>query len=97
MGDLIRSGTPKGPASVLSTESTILEIKLKIKSTPSSGGSVLGTLKPIWMKAQESEVRIKWLRSMLDRDLVLRDVLQFGQIIEEKLRVESSKENELGR
>ena len=27
MGDLLRSGTPKGPASVLSTESTIVELK----------------------------------------------------------------------
>ena len=34
---------------------------------------------------------------MLERDLVLRDILKFGQIIEEKMRAESSREGEIGR
>ena len=83
------SGLPKVPASVLSTESTIIKLKLKIRSTPSDGGTVLGIIKPIWIKALESEVRISWLRDMLERDLVLKDIFQFGQIIEEKLRAKS--------
>ena len=39
----------------------------------------------------------KWLKDMLERDLVLRDIMRFSQIIEEKLRAESSREEELGR
>ena len=97
MGELRTTGAPKVPVSVLSTESTLLELKLKIRSTPANGGTVLGIMKPVWLKALESEVRVRWLRDMLDRDIILRDVLQFGRIIEEKLRVESSKENEIGR
>ena len=75
---------------------TLLELKLSITSTP-DGGSVLGIVKPIWQKAAESELRIKWLGDMLDRDLVIRDVMRFGQIIEDKFRTESSKEEEIGR
>ena len=88
---------PKVPVSVLNTESTLVEIKLKINSTPNSGGQVLGILKPIWQKTQESEMRLNFLESMLERDIVLRDMLKFGQIIGEKLRAESSREEELGR
>ena len=97
MGESIPSETPRMPVSVLSTESTIFEIKLKINSTPVIGGSVLGILKPLWQKAQESEMRIGFLKKMLERDIVLRDILKFGQIIEEKLRAESSRDEELGR
>ena len=94
----MRTRSPGMPASVLSTESAILEAKLKINSTPdSNGGSVLGILKPLWLKALESEMRISFLKKMLERDLVLRDILKFGQIIEEKLRTESSRNEELGR
>ena len=84
-------------ASVLNTESIILESKLKINSTPRDGGSVLDILKPFWQKALESEMRISFIKNMLDRDLVMRDVLKFGRIIEEKLRAESSRDEELGR
>ena len=80
------SGSPRMPASVLSTESTILEAKLNINSTPNGGGSVLGILKPLWLKALESEMRISFLKNMLDRDLVLRDIL--------KIRSNHRRENE---
>ena len=83
--------TPNVPASVLYTDSTLLELKLKINSTPDNGGSVLGILKPIWQKAIESELRVNWLRDMLERYLILRDVMKFGQVINEKLRTELSK------
>ena len=85
------------PASVLYTESAIIESKLKINSTPKDGGSVLGILKPLWQKALESELRIDFIKNMLERDLVMRDMMKFGQIIEEKLRAESSRDEELGR
>ena len=86
------------PVSVLSTESTILQTKLIINSTPEDeGGSVLGILKPLWLRALESEMRIGFMKKMLERDIVLRDILKFGQIIEEKLRTESSRNEELGR
>ena len=88
---------PNMPASVLHTESTILEVRLKINSTPDVGGSVLGILKPYWQKALESEMRIEFLKNMLDRDIVLRDMLKFGQIMGEKFRTQSSKEEELAR
>ena len=91
------TGSPKVPASVLGTDSTILEIKLKINSTPDRGGTVLGIVKPIWQKVLESEKRVSWLGDMLERDLILRDVMKFGQILEEKLRTESSRSDELGR
>ena len=97
MGEPKTTGPPKVPASVLCTESTIVELKLKINSTPDIGGNVLGIVKPVWQKALESEVRTSWLRKMLERDLVLRDILKFGQIIEEKMRAESSREGEIGR
>ena len=64
MGDCTPPRNPNGPASVLNTESTLLEIKLKIKSTPDIGGSVLGIIKPVWQKTMESEQRISWLKEM---------------------------------
>ena len=86
------------PVSVLSTESTILQTKLSINSTPEDeGGSVLGILKPLWLRALESAMRISFMKKMLERDIVLRDILKFGQIREEKLRTESSRDEELGR
>ena len=75
MGEPTRPGPPKVPASVLCTESTIVELILKINSTPDIGGTVLGIVKPVWQKTLESEVRTSWLQNMLDRDLVLRDIL----------------------
>ena len=60
--------TPNMPASALLTDSTFIELKLKINSTPETGGSVLGIAKPVWQKALESEMRISWIKDMLDRD-----------------------------
>ena len=97
MGSPTTPGYSNLPSSVLNTDNTIIELKLRIDSTPSQGGSVLGILKPVWQKTMESELRIKWLKDMLERDLVLRDIMRFSQIIEEKLRTESSREEELGR
>ena len=40
---------------------------------------------------------IEFIKTKMERDLVMRDIMKFGQIVEEKLRAESSKDEELGR
>ena len=63
------------PGSALCAESTYNTILLKLKNTPSiEGGIVLGIIKLIWKKAMESELRIAWLKDMLDKKLVVRDL-----------------------
>ena len=84
------------PVSALSAESKILVFKLKIKETL-KGGDLLGTVKPIWTKALESELRLSWLQNMLNKGLVVRDVQALGKNTYEKLRAESSKTEDLGR
>ena len=59
MESLITPGYSNLPSSVLNTDNTIIELKLRIDSTPSQGGSVLGILKPVWQKTMESELRIR--------------------------------------
>ena len=82
--------------SALCAESRLESLSLKIKNTP-LGGDLLGIIKPTWLKALESETRIAWLRNMLDRKLVVRDLESFGRNTTEKLRAESSRKEELGR
>ena len=84
------------PASALSADSKVGNIALKIKDTP-LGGDLLGIIKPTWMKAMESETRIAWLKDMIERNLVVRDIESFGKSSNEKLRAESSRNEELGR
>ena len=66
------------PESAHSAESRSSNTILKIQNTP-IGGSLLGTIKPTWIKAMESETRIAWLKDMLDRKLVVRDIESFGK------------------
>ena len=84
------------PNSTLSLESRILDAKLKLMSTP-IGGNLQGIVKPMWMKTFESDVRLAWLRDMLEKKLVVRNIEKLGHIIEENLRVESTREEELSR
>ena len=84
------------PVSAHSAESKIEKYILKIKETLQRG-DLLGTVKPIWTKALESECRISWLQVMLDKGLVVRDVQALGRSTFDKLRTESSKEEDLGR
>ena len=72
------------PVSALCADSRILEIKLRLKNTP-AGGSLLGILKPIWRKALESELRVKWLGEMLDRNLLVRYLEILECTLNEKL------------
>ena len=73
------------PDSALSAESRPSNTILKIQNTP-IGGNLLGTIKPTWMKAMESETRIAWLKDMLDRKLVVRDIESFGKNTNQRSR-----------
>ena len=84
------------PLSALSVDSRILDIKLKILSTPERG-NILGILKPTWTKTLESEMRLAWLKEMMDKKLVVRNLDHLGHNLEENLRMESSREEELSR
>ena len=84
------------PASALCADSRIIELKLRLKNTP-AGGPLLGIIKPIWKKTLESEQRIEWLKGMLDKKLVVRDLEILGCSINEKLRTESAKDQEMER
>ena len=47
---------------------------------------MLGAVRPQWIKVTESEQRIAWLRLMIERNLVVRDVEAFAKSISVKLR-----------
>ena len=49
------------------------------------------------MKTLESEQRLTWLKETLDRKLVVRNLEIFGRNLEDNLRVESFRDNEMGR
>ena len=86
------------PLSALCAESTLERIRFKLENTPDTeGGTVLGIIKPIWRKAMESELRIAWLNEMIRRKLVIRDLEIFGKSMNEKLRTEGAKVNEMER
>ena len=76
------------PTSALSADNKILEIRSKIEATP-PGGNLLGILQPVWVKAVESDMRLRWLGEMLRRELVVRDIQHFGEGISVKLRAEN--------
>ena len=86
------------PVSALCAESTLETLRFKLENTPDTeGGAVLGIVKPIWRKAMESELRISWLNEMLSRKLVIRDLEVFGRNMNEKLRTEGARDNEMER
>ena len=68
------------PVSALCAESKINNLILKITATP-EGGKLLGILQPIWTKVVESDMRLKWLGEMLQKELVVRDIQHFGENI----------------
>ena len=83
--------TPKAsqyvPVSTLSVDSKIIDLQLKVMSTP-EGGCLLGILKPTWIKTLESEMRLTWLKKMMEKILVVRNIGSFVRNLEEYLRVE---------
>ena len=84
------------PDSALCAEHRVNTAILKIKATP-GGGYLLGILQPIWMKAVESDMLLKWLGEMLRRGLLVRELEYFGTNIKSQLRAESYKEDDVSR
>ena len=73
-----------------SETSSLTRSTLSIENTP-SGGSMLGTVRPYWRKVLESEQRICWLKSMVSKSLVVRDLESYARKIGSKLRSEEYK------
>ena len=84
------------PVSAQSADCKFKEICLRLKNTP-KGGKLQGIIEPIWNKTMESEQRLIWLEDMIKRKLVVREILNFGNSVKDKLRTESSREEEIGR
>ena len=49
-------------------------------------GNLLGIMRPLWIKACESEQRIAWLTKMIGKRLVVRNLEAFAKAIGEQLR-----------
>ena len=84
------------PVSAHSADNRIIDLQLKITATP-EGGRLLGIIQPVWTKAIESEQRLHWLKDMIEKKLVVRDIQHFGENMTEQMRAESSREEELER
>ena len=54
-------------------------------------GRMLGIIRPYWTKVLESEQRIAWLKTMIGKNLVVRDLESYARAISEKLRTEELK------
>jgi len=54
-------------------------------------GSLLGILRPTWIKITESEQRLSWLQDMERKKLVVRDIEAYGKSISAMLRSEELK------
>ena len=54
-------------------------------------GPLLGIMRPIWIKTTESEERLRWLRQMISRNLMVRDLEAFLRATSDKLRSDISK------
>ena len=49
-------------------------------------GSMLGDARPVWYKVIESKERMNWLKGMIRKRLLVRDINSFLKSQEEKLR-----------
>ena len=57
-------------------------------------GSLLGAARPYWIKVTESEQRISWLKKMIGKKLVVRDMNAYIKCVSAKLRSEECKYRE---
>ena len=64
-----------------------------IESTQ-KGGPLLGIARPIWLKVTESERRIAWMCEMLRKKLIVKDIENFVNTLNEKLRTDSMRVKE---
>ena len=51
-------------------------------------GTLLGKVRPVWHRVNESEQRMNWLKTMIRRNLLVRDIESFLKSQEEKIRSE---------
>ena len=103
MGGLIQDqlDPPAAPANAPSAFSSILGDKAPSDFVPFSincsklysmdRGKLLGAAQPAWNKVLESEARLKWLKSMVEKDLVVRNLESYAKAEGEKLRTEEMK------
>ena len=49
-------------------------------------GSLLGIVRPTWIKITESEQRLAWLQSMERKRLIVRDIESYAKSVSTKLR-----------
>ena len=54
-------------------------------------GDMLSIIRPYWIKVAESEQRLAWLQTMVQRELVVRDLESFAKAINGRLRSEELK------
>ena len=72
------------------TNSEKMSLQLSIDSTLKRG-TLLGVMKPVWLKTTESEERIRWLRQMIGKNLLVRDLEAFLKSTSKQLRSDEIK------
>ena len=60
-------------------------------------GRMLGIARPVWLKVCESEERLWWMKKMVERKLLVRDLEAYAKQIETKLRSEEANIREKER
>ena len=101
MGDLKqdRLDPPAAPASALCALNSVLGDKAPPSFVPLTltscnklysmdRGKLLGAVQPAWTKVLESEARLKWLKVMIEKDLVVRNIESYVKAEGNKLRSE---------
>ena len=58
------------------------------ESTLRGGMKLLETVRPVWTKVTESEQRLSWMKSMIDKKLIVRDLDAYAKRIGLQLRSE---------
>ena len=92
---------PAAPASAHSALNSTLGDKAPLSFVPFSistcklysmdRGKLLGAVQPAWTKVLESEARLKWLKTMIERDLVVRNIESYAKAEGDKLRTEEMR------
>ena len=95
MRDIIDQNAPqvlpdRASKNALSIEG-ILPLLEHSEHSAKARGIMLGKIKPYWIKVMASEQRINWLKGMVRKGLLVRDVDAFLKSQEEKLRSEEVK------
>ena len=57
-------------------------------------GNVLSIGRPYWLRVTESEMRLAWLKTMVKKELVVRDMDSYAKLISVKLRSEEYRMRE---